>query len=76
MFAKVFWLYCQDVIPLHPEVTEKIGVVDNYIIMEINGKPVNSQKDIENLLKNYKGTVSVVYLDEYGRATRRGFTMP
>ena len=54
----------------------KIGVVDNYIIMEINGKPVNSQKDIENLLKNYKGTVSVVYLDEYGRATRRGFTMP
>jgi len=54
----------------------KIGIVDNYIIMEINGKPVNSQKDIENLLKNYKGTVSVVYLDEYGRATRRGFTMP
>ena len=44
--------------------------------MEINGKPVNSQKDIENILKNYKGTVSVVYLDEYGRATRRGFTMP
>ena len=33
----------------------KIGIVDNYIIMEINGKPVNSQKDIENLLKNYKG---------------------
>ena len=41
----------------------KIGVVDNYIIMEINGKPVNSQKDIENILKNYKGTGSVVYLD-------------
>ena len=54
----------------------KIGVVDNYIIMEINGKPVNSQKDIENILKNYKGTVSVVYLDEYGRITRKGFIMP
>jgi len=54
----------------------KIGVVDNYIIMEINGKPVNSQKDIENILKNYKGTVSVVYLDEYGRITRKGFVMP
>ena len=54
----------------------KIGVVDNYIIMEINGKPVNSQKDIENILKNYKGTVSVKYLDEYGRITSRGFTMP
>jgi Do/DeqQ family serine protease len=54
----------------------KIGVVDNYIIMEINGKPVNSQKDIENILKNYKGTVSVKYLDEYGRVTSRGFVMP
>lgn len=54
----------------------KIGVVDNYIIMEINGKPVNSQKDIENILKSYKGTVSIVYLDEYGRLTRKGFVMP
>lgn len=54
----------------------QIGVVDNYIIMEINGKPVNSQKDIENILKGYKGTVSVVYLDEYGRLTRKGFVMP
>lgn len=54
----------------------QIGVVDNYIIMEVNGKPVNSQKDIENILKNYKGTVSVVYLDEYGRLTRKGFVMP
>lgn len=54
----------------------KIGVVDNYIIMEINGKPVNSQKDIEHILKSYKGTVSVVYLDEYGRITRKGFIMP
>lgn len=54
----------------------QIGVVDNYIIMEVNGKPVNSQKDIENILNNYNGTVSVVYLDEYGRLTRKGFTMP
>lgn len=54
----------------------QIGVVDNYIIMEINGKPVNSQKDIETILKGYKGTVSVVYLDEYGRITRKGFIMP
>lgn len=54
----------------------KIGVVDNYIIMEINGKPVNSQKDIENILKSYKGTVSIVFLDEYGRITRKGFIMP
>lgn len=54
----------------------RIGIVDNWIVLEVNGKPVNSQKDIENILKNYKGTVSVVFLDEYGRMMRKGFTMP
>lgn len=54
----------------------KIGIVDNYIIMEINGKPVNSQKDIESILKNYQGNVQVKYVDEYGRITIRGFKMP
>ena len=24
---KIFCLYCQDVVPLHPEVTEKIGII-------------------------------------------------
>lgn len=54
----------------------KIGVVDNYIIVEINGKPVNSQKDVERILQNYKGNVQVKYVDEYGRITTRGFKMP
>lgn len=54
----------------------KIGVVDNYIVIEVNGKPVNSQKDIENILKNYKGNVQVKFVDEYGRMYTRGFLMP
>ncbi len=54
----------------------KIGVVDNYIIIEVNGKPVNSQKDIEQILNKYSGNVSVKYVDEYGRITTRGFKMP
>ncbi len=55
---------------------DKIGVVDNYIVMEINGKPVNSQKDVERILNNYKGNVQVKYVDSYGRITTRGFKMP
>lgn len=54
----------------------KIGVVDNYIVIEINGKPVNSQKDVEKLLNGYNGNVQVKYVDEYGRITTRGFKMP
>lgn len=55
---------------------DKIGVVDNFIVMEINGKPVNSQKDVEKILNGYKGNVQVKYVDSYGRITTRGFKMP
>lgn len=54
----------------------KIGVVDNYIIIEVNGKPVNSQKDVEKILQGYNGNVQVKYVDEYGRNITRGFKMP
>lgn len=54
----------------------KIGIVDNYIVIEVNGKPVNSQKDIEKILDKYQGNVQVKYVDEYGRITTRGFKMP
>ena len=54
----------------------KIGIVDNYIVIEINGKPVNSQKDVEKILQSYSGNVQVKYVDEYGRITTRGFKMP
>lgn len=55
---------------------DKIGIVDNYIVIEINGKPVNSQKDVEKILDKYQGNVQVKYVDEYGRITTRGFKMP
>lgn len=54
----------------------KIGVVDNYIVIEVNGKPVNSQKDVEKILQSYTGNVQIKYVDEYGRITTRGFKMP
>lgn len=54
----------------------KIGIVDNYIITEVNGKGVNSQNDVEKILKGYSGTVQIKYIDEYGRMYTRGFSMP
>lgn len=54
----------------------KIGIVDNYIIMEINGKPVNSQKDVEKILNGFNGNVQIKYVDEYGRIYTQGFRMP
>lgn len=54
----------------------KIGVVDNYIIIEINGKPVNSQEDVEKALNKYQGNVQVKFVDEYGRIYTKGFKMP
>lgn len=54
----------------------KIGIVDNYIVIEINGKPVNSQKDVEKILEKYSGNVSVKFVDAYGQIYTRGFKMP
>lgn len=54
----------------------KIGIVDNYIVIEVNGKPVNSEADVEKILKNYQGNVSIKYVDEYGRIYTQGFKMP
>ncbi|REC49181.1 trypsin-like peptidase domain-containing protein [Chryseobacterium pennipullorum] len=54
----------------------KIGIVDNYIIIEVNGKPVNSQKDVEKILDRYQGNVQVKFVDDYGRIYTKGFKMP
>ncbi len=54
----------------------KIGIVDNFIVIEVNGKPVNSQKDVDNILKNHKGNVQIKFVDEYGRIYTKGFVMP
>jgi len=54
----------------------KIGIVDQYIVIEINGKPVNSQSDVEKLLNGYKGNVQVKFVDNFGRIYTKGFKMP
>ncbi len=54
----------------------KVGIVDNYIVIEINGKPVNSQKDVEKILDKYSGNVQVKFVDAYGQIYTRGFRMP
>lgn len=54
----------------------RIGIYDNCIIIEINGKPVNSQKDVEKILDTYKGNVQIKFVDEYGRIYTKGFKMP
>ena len=54
----------------------KIEVVDNYIVIEVNGKNVNSQKDVEKILQGYSGNVQIKFVDEYGRITTKGFKMP
>lgn len=54
----------------------KIGVVDNYIVIKINGKPVSSQKEVEKILQGHKGNVQVEFVDDYGRIYTKGFKMP
>lgn len=54
----------------------KIGIVDNYIVIEINGKPVNSQKDVDKILDGFKGNVQVKYVNERGGIFTQGFKMP
>lgn len=54
----------------------KIGIGDDFIILEINGKPVNSQKDVERILKGYKGSVQIKFVDRRGQLYTKGFAMP
>lgn len=54
---------------------KSVGIEDGFILMKINGKEVKAIIDIENILKKYKGTVSLEYLDPYGRLIRKGFQM-
>ncbi|MFV0159244.1 Do family serine endopeptidase [Empedobacter falsenii] len=51
------------------------GVQNEFIILSINEKNVSSQEDIEKILKNYKGRVSIKFADYYGRIYTKGFTM-
>ncbi len=52
-----------------------IGIDDGFIILKVNDKEVSKQDDIEKILKNHKGKVSISYVDPYGRIYTRGFTL-
>lgn len=52
-----------------------IGIGEGYIILKINDKEVNSQNDVDKILKKHKGKVSISYVDVYGRIYTRGFTL-
>lgn len=52
-----------------------IGISDGFIILKVNEKNVSKEDDIEKILKNHKGKVSVSYVDPYGRIYTRGFTL-
>lgn len=52
-----------------------IGIDNGFIILKVNDKEVNDQKEVEKILKSYKGKVSISYVDSYGRIYTRGFTM-
>lgn len=52
-----------------------IGVDDGFIILKINDKEVNKEADVEKILKNHNGRVSISYVDPYGRIYTRGFTL-
>ncbi len=56
-------------------VLQNAGISKGYIILEVNGKKVSSEKDIEKVLKNHKGNVSVEFVDYRGRIYTRGFEM-
>jgi len=51
------------------------GVQNEFIILSINDKEVSSQGEIEKILKNYKGRVSIKFADYYGRIYTKGFQM-
>lgn len=52
-----------------------IGIGEGFIILKVNDKEVSNQNDIEKILKNHSGKVSISYVDPYGRIYTRGFTL-
>ncbi len=51
------------------------GLTQGSVILAVNQKKVYSPKDIDKILKGYKGEVSIVFLDPYGRKVYGGFDM-
>ncbi|MFV0531381.1 MAG: S1C family serine protease [Flavobacteriales bacterium] len=51
------------------------GLTTGCVILAINQKKVSTPKDVDKILKGYKGEVSMVFLDKYGRKIYGGFEM-
>ncbi len=51
------------------------GLTTGCVILAINQKKVSTPKDVDKILKGYKGEVSLVFLDKYGRKIYGGFEM-
>ncbi len=56
-------------------ILSQAGIEENFIILEVNGKRVSTQADFEKILNNYKGNVSLKYVDSNGRMYTRGFKL-
>ncbi len=51
------------------------GIREDYIILKINDKEVKNEDDVNKILKNYKGRVSINFIDYYGQIYTKGFQM-
>ncbi len=51
------------------------GLTTGCVILAINQKKVSTPKEVDKILKGYKGEVSIVFLDKYGRKIYGGFEM-
>ncbi|SUP52100.1 peptidase Do [Weeksella virosa] len=51
------------------------GIREDYIILKINDKEVKNEDDVNRILKNYKGRVSINFIDYYGQIYTKGFQM-
>ncbi|WP_068597350.1 Do family serine endopeptidase [Vaginella massiliensis] len=51
------------------------GIREDFIILKVNDKEVKNAEDINKILKNHKGRVSINFIDYYGQIYTRGFNM-
>lgn len=54
---------------------KSVGVDEDYILIKVNGKSVNTSNEVEKIIASAQGTISIEYLDPYGRLIRRGFQL-
>lgn len=51
------------------------GIREDFIILKINDKEVKNEEDVNKILKNYKGRVSINFIDYYGQIYTKGFSL-